>query len=341
MFHRESGALAREIRLMRESMPPYYRLTSHHGAGGEYLFESEALYHAGDFTASSIACYKAEVMAGEHRQLGNLICALFLRLRLAVASGDLPGALERIKAMRGAITKTRDYFLLHTVELCTGWLYATLGQECKIPVWIGAAAEMATDNRMYAFARGSWFLVHGRALLLAGQYEKVTGLFGRLLESGLFDKHRLFYIYANIYLAAAQRALGGKTPAVKSLRTALDAALPDDLLMPFVENNSHILPLLQALKRDRRREGVRRILDLTANWNNCLRGMDAALLQYCLTPQQLELVRLAAAGNNFKEIAVRTGLAHGTVKNKFTALYKRFGVHGTKELLVNVIPFPI
>ncbi|MDR2800744.1 MAG: AAA family ATPase, partial [Desulfovibrio sp.] len=67
MFHRESGALAREIRLMRESMPPYYRLTSHHGAGGEHLFESEALYHAGDFTAASIACYKAEVMAGEHR----------------------------------------------------------------------------------------------------------------------------------------------------------------------------------------------------------------------------------------------------------------------------------
>ncbi|MDR2800452.1 MAG: LuxR C-terminal-related transcriptional regulator [Desulfovibrio sp.] len=347
MFHRKSGALAHEIRLMRESMPPYYRVTSHHGAGGEYLFESEALYHAGDFTGASVACYKAEEMAGEHRQIGNLICALFLRLRLAVASGDLPGALERIKAMRDAITKSRDYFLLHTVGLCTGWLYAILGLENSIPRWIGATADTAVDNRMYAFARGSWFLVHGRALLLAGQYEKVTGLFGRLLESGLFDKHNVFFIYAHIYLAAAQRAPGGTAPAVKYLRTALDAALPDNLLMPFVENSSHILPLLQILKRDRRREGVRRILDLAENWNTGLRAMDAASPRYRLTPQQMELVRLAAVGKNFKEIAMRTGLAHGTVKNKFTALYKRFGVHGAKELLdkvtqagVSVTPYP-
>jgi LuxR family maltose regulon positive regulatory protein len=337
MFHRESGALAREIRLMRESMPPYYRVTSHHGAGGEYLFEAEALYHAGDFTAASVACYKAEATAGEHRQLGNMICALFLRLRLAAASGDLPGALDRVRAMRGIITKSRDYFLLHTVELCAGWLYAALGQTDKIPGWIGAAADAAADNRMYAFAKGSWFLVHGRALLPAGQYEKAAGLFGRLLESGVFDKHALFFIYAHIYLAAAHQALGDKARAVKSLRTALDAALPDALLMPFVENNSRIRTLLRALRRDRRREGVRRILGLAESWNAGIEAMNAAAPQYLLNARQSELVRLAAAGKNFKEIAAHTGLAHGTVRNNFSALYKLFGVRGAGELLNKVV----
>ncbi|MDR2744451.1 MAG: LuxR C-terminal-related transcriptional regulator [Desulfovibrio sp.] len=46
---------------------------------------------------------------------------------------------------------------------------------------------------------------------------------------------------------------------------------------------------------------------------------------------------LTAAGKNFKEIALHTGLAHGTVKNKFTALYKRFGAHGARELLDNAL----
>ncbi|MDR2489758.1 MAG: helix-turn-helix transcriptional regulator [Desulfovibrio sp.] len=147
----------------------------------------------------------------------------------------------------------------------------------------------------------------------------------------------MFFIYAHIYLAAARQALGDKAPAVKSLRTALDAALPDNLLMPFVESNSHIQPLLRSLQRDRRREGVRRILDLAGNWNMGLRGMDAALAPYCLTPRQLELIRLAAVGKTFKEIAMHTGLAHGTVKNNFAALYKRFGVHGVKELVDNVM----
>jgi LuxR family maltose regulon positive regulatory protein len=333
MFHRESGALPHEIRLMRECLPQYYRVASHHGAGGEYLFEAEALYHAGDFTASSVACYKAGAMAGEHRQIGNMLCAMFLRLRLTVASGDLAGALDQIQAMRGIITKSRDYFLLHTVELCTGWLYAVIGRENKIPGWIGAAADATVDNRMYAFAKGSWFLVHGQALLLAGQYEKVTGLFGRLLESGLFDKHRLFGIYARVYLAAAHQALGDKTTAVKSLRSALDAALPDALYMPFVENSRHIQPLLRAFQRDRRREGVLRIRDLAERWNAGIQAMHAASPQFRPTSRQRELLRLAVAGKNFKEIASSTGLSHGTVKNAFSAMYKRFGARGIGELI--------
>ncbi|MDR1922516.1 MAG: hypothetical protein LBS31_12375 [Candidatus Adiutrix sp.] len=70
--------------------------------------------------------------------------------------------------MRGLISESRDYFLLHTAELCAGWLYAATGQTDKIPAWIGAEAYAAKDNRMYAFAKGSWFFVHARALLLAG-----------------------------------------------------------------------------------------------------------------------------------------------------------------------------
>jgi DNA-binding NarL/FixJ family response regulator len=123
---------------------------------------------------------------------------------------------------------------------------------------------------------------------------------------------------------------------VKSLRTALDAALPDALYMPFVENNRRLQPLLRAMRRDRRREGVRLIRGLAENWNRGIQGMDAASQRHRLTPRQQELVLLVAAGKNFKEIALHTGLAHGTVKNKFTALYKLFGVHGAKELLDNV-----
>jgi LuxR family maltose regulon positive regulatory protein len=333
MFHRQSGALAREISLMRECMPPYYRVTSRHGAGGEYLFEAEALYHAGDFSAASVVCGKAEAMAGEHRQVGNMLCARFLRLRLAAAAGDLAGARAQADAGRGLIVESRDYFLLHTVELCEAWLYAALGQGDKIPVWVGAAADAAADNRMYAFAGGSWFLVHGTALLTAGQYGKVTGLFGYLLESGRFDKHRMFFIYAHIYLAAAHHGLSDKGRAVACLRTALDAALPDALYMPFVEHDTFIRPLLHALRRDRRREGVRRIRDLAERLHAGIQAMHAASSQYRATSRQRELLRLAASGKSFKEIASYTGLSHGTVKNAFCALYKRFGVRGIKELL--------
>jgi LuxR family maltose regulon positive regulatory protein len=241
-----------------------------------------------------------------------------------------------VDAMRGLIAESRDYFLLHTVDLCAGRLYAMLGQGDKIPGWVGAAADAAADNRMYAFAKGSWFLTHGAALLQAGHYGKVSGLFGYLLESGLFDKHRMFFIYAHIYLAAAHQGSGADAGAVACLRTALDAALPDALYMPFVENGTHLRTLLHALRRDRRREGVRRILRLAEPWNAGIQAMHAASAQHRPTSRQQELIRLAAAGKSFKEIAAYTGLSHGTVKNTFCALYKRFGVRGIRELTAAV-----
>jgi LuxR family maltose regulon positive regulatory protein len=357
MFHRESGKLMENVRLLHATLPRYYQVAAWHGAGGEYLFEAESLYHAGDFTAASRACDKAESMAGEHRQVCNLLCALFLRLRLAVAAGDLPKARGRVEAMRQLIATSRDYFLLHTVELCAAWLHAATGQTDKIPAWIGADADAAKDNRMYAFARGSWFFVHAKVLLFAGRYGKVIALFEPRLKNGDFARHTLFFIQAHIYLAAAYRGLGGENAAgpgparpqeaagvtenaarhdagkraLNALRLALDAALPDSLYLPFVENSRHILPLLRALRRDRRREEVKRILALAETWG--LRPRTTPSVPPPLNPLEMTLVRQASEGKSFKEIATKRGRSPLTVKRQFAALYKRFEVHGIKELL--------
>jgi DNA-binding NarL/FixJ family response regulator len=103
--------------------------------------------------------------------------------------------------------------------------------------------------------------------------------------------------------------------------------------MPFVENNKYIDSLLRFLKRDRRREGVNKILLLSENWNTGLQDMNTLSPQYRLTSRQLEILRLSASGKSFKDIARFTGLAYGTIRNQFFAMYKRFGVHDAKGLL--------
>ena len=119
---------------------------------------------------------------------------------------------------------------------------------------------------MYAFAQGDFRLAQGRALLLAGDAAAVLGLFHALLQPPLFDKHRLFFIYAHIFLAAAHAMLDAREKALESLRAALDAALPDDVLMPFVENADLVLLLLLAPQETRHEDGVRRILALAEPW---------------------------------------------------------------------------
>jgi LuxR family maltose regulon positive regulatory protein len=173
--------------------------------------------------------------------------------------------------------------------------------------------------------------VHGRSLLLSGRYAEIPGLFGNLLKEASYARHRLFFVQAHIVIAAAYHSLGDGKQANKALRAALDAALPDNLFMPFVECGDCLPPLLRALKRGSHRLGIQRILELAEGWKTRLQS-----LPQNLTTAERELLHLATRGKSLKEIAVRRGLTYGRVKNIFADLYKRFGVHERGELLVRL-----
>ncbi|MFR3459281.1 MAG: helix-turn-helix transcriptional regulator [Bilophila wadsworthia] len=324
MFHRESGKLREEIRLMRECMPHYYKAADWHGAGGELLFEAEALYMAGDFTEALRLCRQAETVAALHGQLCNTLCALFLRARLALARKNTSTACAAVREMRDLITKKQDYFLLHTAEVCAARLSGLLRRPDEIPAWV----HEGRGERMYAFAQGDFRLAQGRALLLAGDAAAVLGLFHALLQPPLFDKHRLFFIYAHIFLAAAHAMLDAREKALESLRAALDAALPDDVLMPFVENADLVLPLLLAPQETRHEDGVRRILALAEPWlrHLGLPGTRASEIPFGLSVKQYEIARLAAQDAP-AEIACRVGLGLNTVKTHLKTVYRKCGAN--------------
>ncbi len=346
MFHRQSGKLGDELRQMRECLPHYYALARHHGAGGEHLMEAEAHYNAGRFTEAEICCHRAEAMAAEHKQLANVLCALFLRMRLALVGGangapgvssDFDKARGLIAAMRGLIGKSRDYFLLHTVDLCEGWLYAALGQREDIPAWL--CSELAEGSRLYAFARGWYYLVHGRALLLAGEHARVIGLFGYLLEAGLFRNHLLFSLYGRIYLAAAHQAMGNGAPAADALKSALDDALPDALYMPFAENSDLLGNMLdrmaeKAAKAYPQALATIRVLaaGLHAGKTEALRELSSASPPFDMTAREYETARLAAQGLSNQEIAETLNVSLNTVKTHLKTAYRKTGASSRPAL---------
>ena len=161
---------------------------------------------------------------------------------------------------------------------------------------------------MYAFAQGDFRLAQGRALLLAGDAAAVLGLFHALLDA--------------------------REKALESLRAALDAALPDDVLMPFVENADLVLPLLLAPQETRHEDGVRRILALAEPWlrHLGLPGTRASEIPFGLSVKQYEIARLAAEGRTGPEIACRVGLGLNTVKTHLKTVYRKCGANNRPEL---------
>jgi DNA-binding CsgD family transcriptional regulator len=160
--------------------------------------------------------------------------------------------------MRSMITRGSDYFMLHTADLCEGWLYAALGLYDRIPGWL--RSELGSDSRLYAFARGYYFIVHGRALLLAGEHARLIGLFSGMIQAKAFAINLLFSVYGHIYLAAAYEKTGQCLEAASALNIALSTALPDKLYMPFVENYELIGPVLKkAIHSTGHKEALSRI----------------------------------------------------------------------------------
>ena len=122
--------------------------------------------------------------------------------------------------------------------------------------------------------------------------------------------------------------------ALESLRAALDAALPDDVLMPFVENADLVLLLLLAPQETRHEDGVRRILALAEPWlrHLGLPGTRASEIPFGLSVKQYEIARLAAEGRTGPEVACRVGLGLNTVKTHLKTVYRKCGANNRPEL---------
>jgi LuxR family maltose regulon positive regulatory protein len=331
MFHREPGTLERTLDQMRECLPCYCRLTGMHGAGAEDVILAEARYNAGDFEAAAVAVHRGLSLSLAHGQTGIEVCARFLLARLAMMRGEYDQAMDQLRTMRGRVEERKTFSLLHTVDLCSGLLHATLNRLEDIPAWLAKGG----DEKFYAFAGGASYVLLGGALLLAGEYAELAGRFSLLLEKGQFASNLMFTIHAHLFVAAGNAGLGLWADSDDALFAALDLALPDRIYMPFA-TMAGFLPQLKGLKDDETYGfDVRRILQLSASFEKARNSIVSRFFpedEPSFTPRERELARLGMTGMTYKSIADALGLAPNTVKRYFAALFKKLGVNNREQL---------
>lgn len=339
MFHRDSGHLQRELAQMRAFLPIYNQVSRGHGAGGAELMEAEALFYEGKFEEARIASHAAEVVASKQGQSSNVVCALFLQARCAVVAGDR-GMLEaRLDEMSEHVDGQRlnGAILQKLNELSRGFLSAFTGRLDHVPAWLRSGKDMTVQVSMFAYPM--FQIIYGRCLLLEQDYIKVIGQFQGLMKDRLFTRHALFVVYANIYIAAAQYALGWESRALQTLKDALDVALPDRLYMPFAESYAFIYQLLVLIKEMEplRREiaYIVRLTDQLESGIQCMLSDGAKRRKTLLTSREQEMARLAHGGKSNTEIAGELFLAKSTVKRAMVDIFRKLGIHSREELAVH------
>ncbi|WP_319583648.1 LuxR C-terminal-related transcriptional regulator [uncultured Pseudodesulfovibrio sp.] len=331
MFHREPGTLEQTLEQMRKCLPQYCRLTGMHGAGAEDVILAEARYNAGDFEAAAVSVHRGLSLSLAHGQTGIEVCARFLLARLSMMHGDYDQTMDQLRTMRERVEEKKTFSLLHTVDLCSGLLHATLHRLEDVPGWLAKGG----DERFYAFAGGASYVLLGGVLLLAGEYAELVGRFSLLLEKGQFAANLMFSIHAHLFVAAGNAALGLWADSDDALFAALDLALPDRIYIPFA-TIAGFLPQLKSLKDDETYGyDIRRILQLSAAFEKARNSIISRFFpenETALTPRERELARLGMTGMTYKSIADALGLAQSTVKRYFAALFKKLGVNNREQL---------
>ena len=335
MFYRESGALEQEIHDLFQILPYYFQLTDGHGLGAEYVMQAEAHYYCGDFENAEIVSHKALQMAKSKRQIGSVVCALFLQIRLAFAQGDFASVQNLLEVMRVEIRESRQALYAHTADLCDGFVYAYLKQPDKICEWIRAGDF--TASRLLLPVQAYFDIIYGRVLLTRGEERKLLGLSEQFMNSASFCPNLLGQIYINIYTAAANEKIFRREKALTDLRQALDLALPDGVIMPFIENTEYIRSLLEELGREGAyREKVARIVAMSEPYQQAIAKMNRPLscgaAKIELTAREREIAVLVADGLTNKEIGVELFISENTVKTQLKRIFEKLGVESRRLL---------
>lgn len=328
MFHREPGGLEKELAEMYECMPHYYRITNGHGQGAERIMNAEAAYIQGRFADALIELEGAYSHIEDNGQENMRLCCDFLMCRLSLfIKTEHHYTLEE---RRSRLLCQHNTAWINIFNSICAYYYALVGAVAEIPEVF--RNHMMTTVNILAPGKPMMGMIENQVYLVQEAYAKVIGRSEKLLElcGGLC--YGLVSLYVKIQMAAAYEGLGKRPQAKKLLEAALTDAVPDRLILPFVENYLYISEVLK---------------DCTAPESAVLTGEIEALgtdyVEKCrllsqragfpreldaLTEREREITRLIAGRLSNREIADKLFLSEGSVKQYVNQIYSKLNMAG-------------
>ncbi|MBF4691960.1 LuxR C-terminal-related transcriptional regulator [Fusibacter ferrireducens] len=334
MFHRKSGSLLAEVATIKKAMPFYYELTEGHGSGAEYMMAAEHYYFTGNFEDAEIEVHRVLQLASAIQQNGIIICALFLQIKLAFMRADFQRIQALFNEIRTLVNEKNLYLFMHTLDMCEAQFYSNIHVKRLIPAWI-SKGEL-TNTRLFFPTMPYLNLVYGRVLLINEEYLKLIGIADHFMKLANIFPNLLAQIYTQIYLAAAYKQIFRQTEALSALKVALEMALPDKILMPFVENADYVKSLLEELHI----QGLYplEIEEILGIYKTYQKSTKHIVREYftedkpVLTERELEIALLAAKGLSNKEISSKLFISTNTVKTQLKNIFEKLGIHSRSLL---------
>ena len=327
MFHREPGALFKELAEMDECMPHYYKITNGHGQGAEKIMRAEASFMQGRFADAHIELESAYAQIQDNGQENMALCCDFLSQRLSLCA-DIEQRYP-FEQRYQSILKYHNSAWVNIWGASCAYYYALQREEKKIPE-IFRAHQLSAIN-ILAPGKPMMEMIENQVYLAQGAYAKVIGRSAGVLSMCEGLHYALVALHLRIQTAAAYEMLGKEPEAHALLERALKDALPDEFLLPFVENYYYLKRLLETGTRQCE-PLIRRIVQLGEEYelrqrHLCEQAAHPAVFAV-LTEREYEIVCLIAERLSNREIAERLFLSEGSIKQYINQIYSKLHIDG-------------
>ena len=327
MFYRDPGELSKELAEMDECMPHYYKITNGHGQGAEKIMRAEALFMQGRFADAHIELETAYAHIQDNGQENMVLCCDFLSRRLSLCV-DVEQRYT-FKQRYQAILQHHNMSWVNIWSATCAYYYALQREEKMIPE-IFRTHQLATVN-ILAPGKPMMEMIENQVYLAQGAYAKVIGRSEGLLAMCEGLHYALVALHLRIQTAAAYEMLGKQPEAQALLEIALRDAIPDDFLLPFVENYPYLKRLLEN-SAGPYKTFIQRIVQLGEEFelrqrHLCEQSARPAAFAV-LTEREFEIVGLMAERLSNREIAERLFLSEGSIKQYINQIYSKLHIDG-------------
>jgi len=307
-------------------------------AGEAELGRGELEFYRGDAAAAVPYVELALKKARDHKQWGLIHRALYATLRIAALQGNFDLTEQAIKETKDQLNETEYLNRFLDYDISLSWYYCFLGLPERSIDWV---KEDFSPSNHPGFIENFGNQIKARYCYAVKRFQPLLAFIDKMRkrDSFLFERIELLAMESCVYYK-----MEDEKKAFSSLLEAYETALPNDILLPFIELGKDMRTLTAVALKHSGTKIPKPWLELVNSKSSSYAKRRTHLVMeykkaYAMTggivfsPREAEILADLSHGLSRVEIAANHGLSVSTIKMVINTLYAKVGAENLADLI--------
>lgn len=332
-YYNEPGKFEEIVKLEKEYINYYLSIVRGRDAGWKMLIQAEYEFFVGNLEKAKeyadIASQKALFKKNYHVAFDSY----FIKMRCNIYFGEKDELYNNFENLNKIIhCIPQNSILMINYDLITGYIHSCLGEKNKIAKWILNYDFKYKLHMQFLKLIKSELLTYGKTLICERKYVELEALSEDMIEKSSEGTYLFIILYGKIYNAISSKHLYGKEEAIYKLKKAINIAIKDNIVIPFIENSQEIIELLKAIENEH--HFIKKLIIYCERYIKSIQYFQKIEESVqLLSKREMEILKLAELGLKNSEIADKLYIAKVTVEKTLSSSYKKLNVSNRMEAI--------